>query len=157
MVLFDRDPFQIFHRALTSAPTRSAAGPLGRPRAPRGTEAPSAGAVDVTSDETGTQLTMLVPGFGAEHIDVSVERGALRIRGEHGARRFERSFRLPHAVEMEDANAHVDLGVLTLTLPRSGAERRRQIPVRPAGPAGPKGEATEEVGEEQAGGAGGEA
>jgi len=129
MVLFDHDPFQIFQRALRHDAPRSTNARLGRAVTRRSTEAPATAAVNVSSGDEGTELTMLVPGFGPEHIDVSVERAALRIRGERDGRRFERSFRLPHAVHMEDARAEVEHGVLTLTLPRSEAERRQQVPV----------------------------
>lgn len=129
MVLFDHDPFQIFHRALRPAAPRSANARLGRAMPRRSTAAPAAGAVNVSSGDEGTELTMLVPGFGPEHIEVSVERATLRIRGDRDGRRLERSFRLPHAVDIEDARAQVEHGVLTLTLPRSDAERRRQVPV----------------------------
>lgn len=129
MVLFEHDPFRIFHQALRHDAPRSANPRLGRAMPRRSAEAPAAGAVNVRSGDEGTELTMLVPGFGPEHIDVSVERAALRIRGERDGRRFERSFRLPHAVHMEDAIARVEHGVLALTLPRSDAERRQQVPV----------------------------
>lgn len=43
--------------------------------------------------------------------------------------RFERTVRLPTAVDAEQAEAKVEDGVLTLTIPRSEAAKPKQIRV----------------------------
>ena len=104
--------------------------------------------VDVTETEKDMKVCAEIPGVEAKDIDVSVEDGMLRIRGEKkyereenekGQYRMERSYgsferAIPLPVEVDEAKAKAEFknGVLRLTLPkRPGAQsRRKKIPVK---------------------------
>ncbi|MEM9381784.1 MAG: Hsp20/alpha crystallin family protein [Planctomycetota bacterium] len=145
MVLFDRDPFQIFrgtpgfdglfraaeqlaHRA--GPATRSAGFHTGAFDAP----------ANLTATDAGAHLTVLVPGFGPDDVEVSVRRAHLHVTGavkdDEGStlRSFERSFRLPFPVDVDAVAAQVENGVLELELPRSESDRPRTIRIEGAGP-----------------------
>ena len=145
MVLFDRDPFQLFratpafdglfraaeqiaHRA--SPLTRSAGFNTGAFDAP----------ANLTATDSGAHLTVLVPGFGPNDVEVSARRSVLLVRGAvkdaEGStlRSFERSFRLPFPIDVAAVVARVENGVLELELPRSESDRPRTIRIEGAGP-----------------------
>ena len=104
--------------------------------------------VDVTETDKDVKVCAEIPGVEAKDIDVSVEDGMLRIRGEKkyereenekGQYRMERSYgsferAIPLPVEVDEAKAKAEFknGVLRLTLPkRPGAQsRRKKIPVK---------------------------
>ena len=104
--------------------------------------------VDVTETDKDVKVCAEIPGVEAKDIDVSVEDGTLRIRGEKkyereenekGQYRMERSYgsferAIPLPVEVDEAKAKAEFknGVLRLTLPkRPGAQsRRKKIPVK---------------------------
>jgi len=104
--------------------------------------------VDVTETDKDVKVCAEIPGVDAKDIDVSVEDGTLRIRGEKkyereenekGQYRMERSYgsferAIPLPVEVDEAKAKAEFknGVLRLTLPkRPGAQsRRKKIPVK---------------------------
>lgn len=117
----------------------------------RGFGAPDSGEVlwnppfDVQESEDHYVLRTEVPGVDPAHIDVSVENHVLTVTGEKkheseetGAAyhrrervfgRFERSFRLPRAVDAEAIRAVCKNGVLELTVPKAPEARPRRIPV----------------------------
>ncbi|MEM8711032.1 MAG: Hsp20/alpha crystallin family protein, partial [Planctomycetota bacterium] len=70
---------------------------------------------ELTSSEDAAKLVMLIPGFGPEHLDISVERASVLVKGERedgpAATRFERTFRLPFPVDADQSEATVELGV----------------------------------------------
>ena len=104
--------------------------------------------VDVTETDKDVKVCAEIPGVEAKDIDVSVEDGTLRIRGEKKYEReenekgqyrmercygsFERAIPLPVEVDEAKAKAEFKNGVLRLTLPkRPGAQsRRKKIPVK---------------------------
>lgn len=138
MVLFDRDPFSLFRTApspfdgffrAAESRARRAAAPLDALR----------NRANLTATDTGAHLTMLVPGFGPDDVEVRVQRGTVTVIGNRDAdadaqRSFERSFRLPFPVEVDGVEARIEHGVLELTLPRSGADRPRIVPIAGATP-----------------------
>jgi HSP20 family protein len=88
-----------------------------------------------------------VPGFQAEDLQVSFERGTLLIRGERkdsvpegygvqrkerSALRFARAFALPARVEPDKIEAKLQNGILELRLPKAAEERPRTISVKAA-------------------------
>jgi HSP20 family protein len=90
--------------------------------------------VDVTETDKELKVCAEIPGAEAKDIDVSVEDGTLRIRGEKkyereenekGQYRMERSYgsferAIPLPVEVDEARAKAEFknGVLRLTLPK---------------------------------------
>ena len=88
---------------------------------------------------------MELPGFAKDGVDISFDDGVLTISGErkfetredskyHRLERmygqFHRSFRLPNSVDIENAAATLNEGVLRLVVPKREEAKPRQIPVR---------------------------
>ena len=139
MVLFDRDPLTLFRTAPSPfASIFRAAEGLER-RATLSTSAVEARA-NLTATEDAAHLSLLVPGFGPDDVEVRVQRTTVTVRGERAqlegetTRSFERAFRLPFPVDVDGVSARVEHGVLELDLPRSGADRPRLVPIAGATP-----------------------
>ena len=113
-----------------------------------GTPTPTATAIELRADvrETATAYVMEldVPGVAKEDITVDVDEKTVRVEatfkrpdveGEtavlservNGA--LTRNFRLPQAVDAEQASAHHELGVLTLTLPKKNAATQKRLAI----------------------------
>ena len=100
--------------------------------------------VDIHEDENNIIVEAELPGFKKDEIDVSMEQGVLTINAmrkpeerktEHhlSERRFarvSRSFRLPIAVDENKVEAHLEHGLLTLTLPKREEVKPRRIEVK---------------------------
>jgi HSP20 family protein len=84
-----------------------------------------------------------LPGMKDEHVDVTVHKGVLFIRGERKPEegrqylyngrpwgRFERAVRLPDEVDAGAVQAELTNGVLRLTMPKSAAAKPRKITLR---------------------------
>lgn len=81
-------------------------------------------------------LTIDMPGFEREEIDLRWDEGVLRIAAEHEdedrgrAKTYHRSFRLPKRIEPEEIEATYSNGVLEVRLPISGSIRGTEIEVQ---------------------------
>lgn len=85
-----------------------------------------------------------VPGVDRDDVEVSLEEGALTIRGRRGESadgqeyrrrersigRFERHFRLPRGVETAGADARLEKGVLRVRVPKAEKARSRTVEVQ---------------------------
>lgn len=103
-------------------------------------------AVDIHETKEGYDLVADVPGLAPENIDVTVEDGVLKVRGERKAEReeakegyrrlersfgsFERSFVLPKGVTPESVVASVEHGQLKVRIPKPAAQTPKKIAVR---------------------------
>lgn len=100
--------------------------------------------LSVQTDESTLTLSLTAPGVRADDIDVSVTgrrldvsvvrepkppEGFRTIRQERRAWRLDRTFELPFDVVAEEAEASLDNGVFTLTLPRVPKSEPVKIPV----------------------------
>jgi HSP20 family protein len=104
-------------------------------------------ALDVAESERAYTVTLDLPGVAKEDVHVAIDGRRVSITAE--ARRedekkdgdrivyreravasYARSFTLPLEVDQADAQARLDQGVLTLTLPKRGANVSQRIPVR---------------------------
>lgn len=112
------------------------------PRQPSTTSRPAA--VNVWETEEAWLLEAELPGVAPENLDVSVlndeltitvrrpeveEDGATYFRRERPRGDSSRTIQLPSAIDAEGVKADLKHGVLTLTLPKSEAARRRKIQV----------------------------
>ena len=112
--------------------------------------------IDVVQDEREVRVTAELPGVKDDDIDVSVDGDVLTIRAEKRVERdddkdrrhiserafgtFQRSLRLPQAVDPDEVKAHFDHGVLTIRVPRGGdSEGRRRIAIESGPPPAPEG------------------
>lgn len=101
--------------------------------------------IELSETDKDIRVTAELPGLNEKDVDVSIEDGALTLRGEKKAEvedkdrgytersygRFERRIALPRGVDNDHATATFRNGVLTITLPRSEAadENIRRIPI----------------------------
>jgi HSP20 family protein len=107
---------------------------------------PTYPAMNVWGNEEGVVVTAELPGCDTEAIDISVVGNTLTVEGvrseeempedaryhrrERACGSFSRSFRLPFDVEAEDVEATFERGILTITLPRSEADKPKKISVK---------------------------
>ncbi|HSV86824.1 MAG TPA: Hsp20/alpha crystallin family protein [Levilinea sp.] len=102
-------------------------------------------AVNIWTGEEGAVLTAEVPGVAPEDLEISVVGDTLTLQGERkrpeidenakfhrqerGYGRFSRTVQLPFPVEVESAEAHVQSGVLKMSLPRAEADKPKRVSV----------------------------
>ena len=99
-------------------------------------------AAEVTSDENAWRVRMALPGIDPKDVNVDLNREVLTVSGERtlkeeevehrweiGYGRFERSFTLPDNVDSDKVIAHLEHGMLELTLPVTEASQRRRIEI----------------------------
>jgi len=105
----------------------------------------SAMPLDVCESENEFVVKAAMPGIKPEDVQITVQGDMLTIRGESKAEEekkgeqwhlrerrfgsFQRSVSLATPVNSDQAQAHFEHGVLTLTLPKSEAAKPRQIKV----------------------------
>lgn len=125
--------------------------------------------MNVSETESEIRIEAEMPGVSEQDIDVQLNDDVLTIRGEKRFERkddkenyhfversfgtFQRSLRLPFAVDPEQVRASFENGVLTVTLPKSArAERTRKIQVqRGAGSQGQIGQTAQDGGGQPSG------
>ena len=114
-----------------------------------GSTQPLSVAVDLHETENGYELTASMPGMRAEDVDITINRDTVTLRGksEHNNERqqgnyiyrerhsgsFQRTVRLPEAVNTDQAEATLEHGVLKLSLPRLQQTPSRRLQVRMGG------------------------
>lgn len=101
--------------------------------------------VDLLDNGDALVLRAEVPGMSQKDLDISVDQGTLTIRGERSdevpegysvhrkeraSYRFARSFTLPCQCEVDNADASLKDGILTLTMPKVPEARPKQITVK---------------------------
>ena len=115
---------------------------------PGGLSAPTSLAtlpLDVSETEDAFVVKASLPGIKPEDVQITVQGDTLTIRGESKAEEdkkgqhwhlrerrfgaFQRSVSLTTPVNADQAQAHYEHGVLTLTLPKSEAAKPRQIKI----------------------------
>ncbi|ADI16016.1 heat shock protein Hsp20 [Truepera radiovictrix DSM 17093] len=100
--------------------------------------------VDLYETADNVVLEMAVPGVHVQDLDVSVEGRQLTISGtlpnvaDEGRRywlqtiprgQFSRTVSLPASVELDNIQASVHEGLLTLTMPKAAAAKARKIEI----------------------------
>lgn len=105
-------------------------------------------AVDVKEEKNSFVVTADVPGVDPKDIEITMENGALTIRGEHkygsedkdeesGYRRIERSYgtfyrrlALPDIADADNISAKGKNGVLEIVIPKSEKAKPRRIEIK---------------------------
>jgi len=102
-------------------------------------------AINVWTNDDGAVMRVLLPGFDAKDIDVSVLGDSVTISGKRDAPKhkdeatchrrerdfgsFARTLQLPFRLESQQVKAEFKNGVLELKLPRADADRPKRIAV----------------------------
>jgi HSP20 family protein len=108
--------------------------------------APSYPAVNLWGNADGVLLTAELPGVKPEDIDINIVGETLTLSGsrqpdesgenveyhrrERGYGKFSRTLQMPFQIDANKVDANFKNGVLTLTLPRSEAEKPKKITVK---------------------------
>jgi HSP20 family molecular chaperone IbpA len=92
-------------------------------------------ALNAYTRDNGLQLEFQVPGVPRSGLDVSIEKDVLNIVGvrevnDHTEHRYERSVRLPDGLELDELEAEVAHGILSVRIPRAEADQPRKIEVK---------------------------
>jgi HSP20 family protein len=94
---------------------------------------PEAYGLEIERTDNGYRIEVPVPGFRPEEIHVTVEDRQLTIEGRAERRRFTRAIVLPEEIDADKIEAHVEHGMLALTLPLHAKMQPRRIDVRVGG------------------------
>ena len=103
-------------------------------------------AVDVRETKDKVVVSVELPGMEGEDVNLSISEDLMTIKGEkkqeteeknehhHQIERFygcfQRSFRLPVSVDSEHVEASFTKGVLKVTLPKTEAAKKKEIPIK---------------------------
>lgn len=102
--------------------------------------------VNIWEDDDSVHVEAEMPGFKKDEIELTLEQGMLTITGERKQQseadkdenallnerrfmRYQRSFTLPSTVDDQNVNAHLEDGVLHITLPKRAEVKPRRIQV----------------------------
>ena len=95
--------------------------------------------VDVAETDKGLELTAELPGFDEKDVSLDIQDGVLTIKAEHkhyhlverSQGTFLRRMSLPFEADADKASAHLEKGLLKVTVPRlAKAEKKtKAIPV----------------------------
>ena len=84
---------------------------------------------DVTHDEDGATIKLKVPGFNKKSIDVSVDSETLTIEGKTDDDSFVKRYSIDNKFDLDDIDAKVVDGLLTLSVPYKAEVKPRKIKV----------------------------
>lgn len=102
-------------------------------------------AANLVETDDAYEVTLELPGFDRDDLDVTVDRGVLTLTGrrtaeheqedrtyhlrERSTGQFRRAFSLPNTVSAEEASATYDQGLLRVHLPKQPEAKTRKIEV----------------------------
>ena len=101
---------------------------------------------DLSETDDAYRIRLDVPGMEKDDITINLQNNTLTVRGERGSEQttedeeyvrverafgtFHRTFTLPDAVDAENIEAAYDDGVLTIHVPKTEKNTRRQIEIQ---------------------------
>lgn len=102
-------------------------------------------ALDVYQDKDNVVAELALPGIDPSKVDITIENDVLTVNGSTEEKQevkredyyrkevrtgsFSRSVVLPMAVKGNDAQAHYDKGVLTITMPKEESVKPKKVTV----------------------------
>jgi len=102
-------------------------------------------AANLVETDDAYQVSLEIPGFDRDDLEVTVDQGVLTLSGrrtadheqegrtyhlrERATGQFSRAFSLPNSVIAEDVSASYDRGVLRVHLPKQPEAKTRKIEV----------------------------
>ena len=123
-----REMDRLFSRAFSETPAQA--------------QASFAPAIEVTSDKDGWNVRLALPGVDPADVHIEVAAKTLTVRGERRRQqkadpyfsefaygRFERTLKLPDAIDAENMAASYRNGLLELTLPLRESVKPRKIQI----------------------------
>jgi HSP20 family molecular chaperone IbpA len=111
---FSVDPLDVFRNFYTPVALDTTAG---------------RGALEISRTENGYSVEIVVAGFKPEQIDITYKENVLSVSGKNERRSFTRSLMLPDEIDPDNIEAHVEHGLLTLTLRRRPEVEPKRIQV----------------------------
>jgi HSP20 family molecular chaperone IbpA len=87
------------------------------------------GGLDIARTENGFVVEIAVPGYKPDQIDITYKDNVLSISGKSERRTFTRSLVLPDDIDPDHVKAHVEHGLLTLTLNRRPEAEPKRIQI----------------------------
>ncbi len=87
------------------------------------------GGLDISRSENGYVVEIPVPGYKPDQIDITYKDNVLSISGKSKRRTFTRSLVLPDEIDPDHVQAHVEDGLLTLTLNRRPEAEPKRIQI----------------------------
>ncbi|MDX2263181.1 MAG: Hsp20/alpha crystallin family protein [Gemmatimonadales bacterium] len=88
------------------------------------------GGADVVEHDDRAEVSLDVPGVKPEQITVQAEGRTLTVKVEREGRgSFSRQYTIGPKYDISEVQARLELGVLTLTLPKAAEAQPRQVPI----------------------------
>ena len=87
------------------------------------------GGPNISRTENGYLVEISVAGYKPDQIDVTYKDGVLSVSGKNVRRTFSRSLVLPDEIDPDQVKAHVEDGLLTLTLRRRPEAEPKRIQI----------------------------
>jgi len=84
---------------------------------------------EVSHDDDGATIKLKVPGFNKKSIDVSVDSETLTIEGKTDDDSFVKRYSIDNKFDLDDIDAKVVDGLLTLSVPYKAEVKPRKIKV----------------------------
>jgi len=87
------------------------------------------GGVEIARTDNGYQVDVPVPGYAPDQINLTYQDGALAVSGNAERRSFTRTLVLPDDIDPDKTTAHVEHGLLTITLVQQPEAQPKKIRV----------------------------
>jgi len=84
---------------------------------------------EITHDDDGATIKLKVPGFNKKSIDISVDSETLTIEGKTDDDSFVKRFSIDNKFDLDEIDAKVVDGLLTLSIPYKAEVKPRKIKV----------------------------
>lgn len=85
---------------------------------------------DLDETEDAYILTLELPGFKQENLDINLERSVLTVSAKRDQRSYEQSVTIPEGVDSEKIEAKLEDGLLRITLPKAELAKPRKVVVK---------------------------
>ena len=81
-------------------------------------------------DDDNLNVTLDVPGFSKDNLNISAEHNVITIDGECTDRQISKSYKVGSNWDLSKASASVTNGVLDLKIPKFEAKRKKNIEIK---------------------------
>jgi HSP20 family molecular chaperone IbpA len=87
------------------------------------------GGLDITRTENGYVVEIPVAGYKPDQVDITYKENVISVSGKSERRTFTRSLVIPDEIDQENIRAHVENGLLTLSLNRRPEAEPKRIQI----------------------------